>query len=71
MDQSNRISEADLRGALSNPQNASENENDDEGDNSDNEVEIDVDVEEDIVDYQLTRAIDLLEGIALYKKALK
>tara|TARA_B100000686_G_scaffold352700_1_gene455654 strand:- start:4058 stop:5395 length:1338 start_codon:yes stop_codon:yes gene_type:complete len=71
LDQSNRISEADLRGALSNPQNASENENDDEGDNSDNEVEIDVDVEEDIVDYQLTRAIDLLEGIALYKKALK
>ena len=71
IDQSNKISEADLRGALSNPSDkkkaADTDKNQENGDVED--VELEVDVEEDIVDYQLTRAIDLIEGIALYKQA--
>ncbi len=70
-DNSGQISEADLRGALD---NGLEKKKDDESTSKskdDKEVEIEVDLEEDIVDYQLTRAIDLLEGIALYRSALK
>lgn len=72
LDNSRQISEADLRGALDNGQNERTKQSSDDTENDDEDkVEVEVDLEEDIVDYQLTRAIDLLEGIALYRSAVQ
>lgn len=72
LDNSRQISEADLRGALDNGQNERTKQSSDDTKNDDEDkVEVEVDLEEDIVDYQLTRAIDLLEGIALYRSAVQ
>jgi carboxyl-terminal processing protease len=62
------MSEADLRGSLKNDNgDASEKTEEDEKEDT-----VDVKAgEEDIVDYQLTRAVDLLQGIYLYKSAVK
>jgi carboxyl-terminal processing protease len=67
-DVSGRMSEADLRGSLKNDNgDASEKTEEDEKEDT-----VDVKAgEEDIVDYQLTRAVDLLQGIYLYKSAVK
>lgn len=62
-DQSGRYSEANLRGALD-KERALKNDDKKSDDSNDKS-------EEEITDYQLTRAVDLLEGISLYKSALK
>lgn len=63
-DVSGRVSESDLRGALSNGEESNATEEDDDT------TTLEVSSDEDIIDYQLTRAIDLLQGISLYKSAL-
>ncbi|MCB1531295.1 MAG: S41 family peptidase [Alphaproteobacteria bacterium] len=61
----NRIKESDLRGALANPdgddKKAPANDNDEDGENTDEEV----------YDYQLERALDLINGLSLYEQGLK
>lgn len=59
-DQSGRFSEASLRGALDKDSSDRKRKSDD-----------DTPTEEDITDYQLTRAVDLLQGISLYQQALQ
>ncbi|MGM0421606.1 MAG: S41 family peptidase [Pseudomonadota bacterium] len=64
-DASGRMSEADLRGSLENDNGDVSEVTEDPEDTVDLEAE-----EEDIVDYQLIRAVDLLQGISLYKNAV-
>ena len=54
--------ESDLRGHLDNPSNL-KNDNSDTTETADNE-----DDKDNFVDYQLNRALDLLEGISFYNK---
>ena len=55
--------ESDLRGHLDNPKEESEDPSEIAKDNSNEDIN-----KSDFIDYQLDRALDLLEGISLYNK---
>lgn len=61
-----RMHESDLRGALDNPDGDSKAEQEDKKTDEDDENTS----KEDIKDYQLSRAIDLIRGVSLYEKRL-
>ena len=62
--------EADLRGALSNPQNAANDNNKTEELKKDTTAEEEAEQMEELRDYQLVRALDLLSGLNLYKGSM-
>lgn len=65
-------SEASLPGALQNdtaPDQSDAAEEDDEGQGTDDAAAADGETEAPLEDYQLRRAVDLLQGIALYQRA--
>ncbi|MCB9991847.1 MAG: peptidase S41, partial [Rhodospirillales bacterium] len=59
-----RLRESDLRGALENPNKPDKEEKNDQGEDP-AELKISQD---DVIDYQLSRAIDLIRGVSLYEK---
>lgn len=66
---SRRVRESDLRGALDNDKkNKKPKKKDKDRDEEDAKESTDEDSEEEIVDYQLSRALDLLNGLSLYKE---
>ena len=65
MDQGKRRREADLKGALKNP-NSPQNKGGDGGEGSDGQKGENAKGNEKPFDYQLERALDLIRGISLY-----
>jgi len=66
-----RTRESDLRGALENPDgNDAANDNDEDGKEDDPAQKENI-AREDLEDYQLSRALDLIRGVSLYEERLK
>lgn len=66
-----RFSEADLRGALDKKKAADEKKPANDNDKKDAGTESEGEDGNEIKDYQLSRALDLLSGLSLYKDALR
>lgn len=65
-----RVKESDLRGALENNDDDDDDNEGDEDDGAANDNEED-DEEEKPIDYQLSRALDLINGLSLYATSLE